>query len=105
MLADSTVQAGYVLLDLKFICKRQIQTVCLPEKRFSGQGTAQVGQPRSLLNHQLTCISKCLDVLLLCSFYRNKVNPRGETQSRKLPARHWHHSSGCGRKLSRVVQG
>lgn len=50
MLADSTVQAGYVLLDLKFICKRQIQTVCLPEKRFSGQGTAQAGQPRSLLN-------------------------------------------------------
>ncbi|CAM3617186.1 hypothetical protein SB6411_03202 [Klebsiella spallanzanii] len=44
------------------------------ETIFSEQRTKLVGQRRSLLNHQLTCIPKRLDILLFCGFYRNKVN-------------------------------
>lgn len=48
------------------------------EAIISEQRTKLVGQRRSLLNNQLMCVPKRLDILLFCGFYRNKVNTRAK---------------------------
>lgn len=46
------------------------------EAIFREQRTKLINQCRSLLNHELTGISQCFDILLLRSFNWNKVDAR-----------------------------
>lgn len=48
------------------------------EAIFREQRTRLVVQRCSLLKHQFACVSKCLSILQLRDFYRNKVNARSK---------------------------